>query len=298
MTRTTLLTLLAAVAVALVLAGEAQAMYHPRLGRFMQRDPAGHADGMSRYGHAHSSPGIWVDPYGSAAARPNRPTKNGGAYRQRWSRPEDTTFNDIAKGTLPGPEACPRELRLPKSAKNAVDDAWRRTLSTGQEQSGAFTLHSGEKEIVVWGPIGPVGEGPGRHHTIPSESVPPKYRGAIRGDYHTHIREGTSDMPLDVSWSAGDFSGFINDLKCMISILKNCLCTRALVRTRATRAPSSWRDMEWSPSGEMGKWDEKTGLTPPGYDDKPLGSDAKRFGFCYYKKCREGQHVLDLVEGQ
>jgi len=47
MNRTALLTLLTALALALVLAGEAGAVYHPRLGRFLQRDPVGYVDGMS-----------------------------------------------------------------------------------------------------------------------------------------------------------------------------------------------------------------------------------------------------------
>jgi len=40
------LTGLAAVA---LLAADASAMYHPTLGRFLQRDPIGYADGMRNY---------------------------------------------------------------------------------------------------------------------------------------------------------------------------------------------------------------------------------------------------------
>jgi len=40
------LTGLAAVA---LLAADASAMYHPKLGRFLQRDPIGYADGMRNY---------------------------------------------------------------------------------------------------------------------------------------------------------------------------------------------------------------------------------------------------------
>ena len=56
MNRTALLTLLATLALALLLPTEAQAMYHPRLGRFLQRDPVGYVDGPGLYEYVCSSP--------------------------------------------------------------------------------------------------------------------------------------------------------------------------------------------------------------------------------------------------
>jgi RHS repeat-associated protein len=38
---------------------------HPRFGRFMQRDPAGYADGMGLYEYVNSGPTGWVDPLGT-----------------------------------------------------------------------------------------------------------------------------------------------------------------------------------------------------------------------------------------
>jgi len=43
---------------------EASAMYHAGMGRFMQRDPAGHADGMNQYQYVKSNPVRRVDPQG------------------------------------------------------------------------------------------------------------------------------------------------------------------------------------------------------------------------------------------
>jgi hypothetical protein len=53
------------VAVAL-LAADASAMYHPTLGRWLQRDPIGYADGMSLYEYVRSSPCGWRDPSGES----------------------------------------------------------------------------------------------------------------------------------------------------------------------------------------------------------------------------------------
>ena len=39
---------------------------NPRLGRFMQRDPAGYVDGMSLYEYVHSTPILALDPIGLA----------------------------------------------------------------------------------------------------------------------------------------------------------------------------------------------------------------------------------------
>jgi len=88
MTRTALLTLLPALALALLLPLEAQAMYHPRLGRFLQRDPVAdvgspvrtgtdvlptvegllpqgtYADAMTLYQYAGTNPMTHLDPYG------------------------------------------------------------------------------------------------------------------------------------------------------------------------------------------------------------------------------------------
>ena len=47
------------------LPGEAPAMYNSAVGRWMQRDPVGYADGMSRYQYVRSSPADSLDPTGA-----------------------------------------------------------------------------------------------------------------------------------------------------------------------------------------------------------------------------------------
>jgi hypothetical protein len=45
-------------------ADNASAMYHARLGRFVQRDPIGYADGMNQYEYVRSRPTTHRDPFG------------------------------------------------------------------------------------------------------------------------------------------------------------------------------------------------------------------------------------------
>jgi len=61
MRRTTLLTLLSAVVLVCVITADAQAVYHPRLGRFLQGDPIGYAYGMNVYEYVGSMPTAVVD---------------------------------------------------------------------------------------------------------------------------------------------------------------------------------------------------------------------------------------------
>jgi len=44
--------------------------YHPSLGRFAQRDPVPHADGMNSYAYVRSSPAGLLDPFGRASLLP------------------------------------------------------------------------------------------------------------------------------------------------------------------------------------------------------------------------------------
>lgn len=43
--------------------------YHPQLGRWLQRDPAGYVDGMSLYEYVRSRPTVWIDPLGLKICR-------------------------------------------------------------------------------------------------------------------------------------------------------------------------------------------------------------------------------------
>ena len=64
MNRTILHAFLATLTLALLLPTEAQAMYHPRLGRFLQRDPIGYGNGVSLYVYVGTGPIGRADPMG------------------------------------------------------------------------------------------------------------------------------------------------------------------------------------------------------------------------------------------
>jgi len=64
MVRIAPLALSAVLVLPLALPSEAQAVYHPRLGRFLQRDPIGYEDGMGLYEYVTSQPTVSRDPEG------------------------------------------------------------------------------------------------------------------------------------------------------------------------------------------------------------------------------------------
>ena len=66
------LAVLVCIAAITIAATDASAYLHPRLGRFMQRDPKGYVDGMSLYEYVNSRPTRYVDPQGTWKRSANR----------------------------------------------------------------------------------------------------------------------------------------------------------------------------------------------------------------------------------
>ncbi len=67
---------------------EARAFHHPRLGRFMQRDPWGYVDGGNLYQYVRSAPVNYVDRDGAAAQNTSGPTSGLAPNRAQkgWTR--------------------------------------------------------------------------------------------------------------------------------------------------------------------------------------------------------------------
>ncbi|MFO8014337.1 MAG: RHS repeat-associated core domain-containing protein [Phycisphaerae bacterium] len=86
--RTTVAVLLAAVALACIFTADAQAVYHPRLGRFLQRDPIGYEDGMGLYEYVASDPTVGRDPTGQAMIEGSNLNDPGRTYDGRWPKPK------------------------------------------------------------------------------------------------------------------------------------------------------------------------------------------------------------------
>jgi hypothetical protein len=73
-------------------------MYHPTVGRFLQRDPSGYADGMSLYQYVASDPMSSLDPFGLWEVK-----RESLAYAPALAEPDDTV-EDLANliGLNPG----------------------------------------------------------------------------------------------------------------------------------------------------------------------------------------------------
>jgi len=102
MNRTALLTLLAVIALALLLTTEAEAMYHPRLGRFLQRDPVGYRSGSNLYAYCNAKPVQRIDPLGlytQPCCCTDEPEK---CYIElKWAIPQEQSLGDNGKPLRP-----------------------------------------------------------------------------------------------------------------------------------------------------------------------------------------------------
>jgi len=74
---------------------------HPRLGRFISRDPLGYVDGMSLYEYVRSGPVGRVDPSGLLRSTFS-PQGSGGYYPEanRWYRAKEPTVAQVARAAL------------------------------------------------------------------------------------------------------------------------------------------------------------------------------------------------------
>jgi RHS repeat-associated protein len=94
--------------------------YSPKLGRFLQRDPAGFADGMNLYEYVLSRPSTWVDPFGTEGETTRRIVNIRDAVR-RYSKamevwlavapPRGRDGSFLYPHPMGDPPALPKELQ-------------------------------------------------------------------------------------------------------------------------------------------------------------------------------------------
>jgi len=128
--------------------------YHPTLGRWMQRDPKGHVDGMGMYEYVQSCPPSKCDPTGESTARPLAPPLYFGLNGPQPGIPQPapvmppppprssagfTDARDICafiittEITLYGPNAT---QELAAQWKAAMQTAWPNTFTFEDTQTG------------------------------------------------------------------------------------------------------------------------------------------------------------------
>jgi RHS repeat-associated protein len=76
-------------------------MYAPSLGRFMQADPVGYADGMNWYAYVGGDPVNFVDPLGLNFCSPRSGGERGCFYRTDPSPPQFDSGDIVVTGSRP-----------------------------------------------------------------------------------------------------------------------------------------------------------------------------------------------------
>jgi hypothetical protein len=97
-----------------LLAAPASAVYHPTLGRWLSRDPAGYQDGMGLYEYAASGPARWADPLGLGLIEPGDPG---------WERPDTSSYPAPEEGLTAPEPPTPLLPRGPGAAGNTRDES-------------------------------------------------------------------------------------------------------------------------------------------------------------------------------
>jgi len=294
--------------------------YNPALGRWLTRDVA-YQDSLNRYEYALSSPSQYLDYLaGSAQATAVPPTQHTMEVVEQGTKYTGTgqqlekggVWQQIGEGTL---GECPKQLTIPQNVEDRIRDALTKTLAEKVEYGGLITMQGAE--IVAWDPY------PGSKTDVDvQKSAPPSRRasGEWLGSYHTHPDENSivqgQPPPLETRFSPADFQNWWRHEQ--VTILRNCRCTYALLRTKSTDDASQENlerfsqsiDVYTNSSGMIdealkaptltAKWNKWNDLVRSKYEQ--LAKSAASVGVCVYRKCGSGPNVdqqkLDLVSGK
>jgi hypothetical protein len=116
---------LTAVAATTCLTPTATAHYHPKQGRWLQREPLGYVDGMHLYQYVKGNPAVWLDPHGDYAVID--PTGRGSKIRDvntgRWMSKDDFRSR-LAKGGISIAERATYMSWIAQAALSKAYDAF------------------------------------------------------------------------------------------------------------------------------------------------------------------------------
>ncbi len=303
---------LTALAVALVLPSlfpcSVHGMYDPKHGRWLQRDPDRYVDGMNLYQYVKSQPTIRMDSRGRQA---------------EWLVPLSSDWDLMAAGQL---DICPNGLKLPPPVDEVLSDCVRRTHSTRAkvEWGGvlAYDANTRSKPLSIF-PVAPHPPMMVRHRTYgpvvggrdPSPWVEPEVAWPlfppsgliVYGWYHSHTYDRESQLsPPDIErFLSGPTFRVTQKERYQIALMRDCECTKALVRLRTTplwenkNLQKDFAETGWSVTV---KDNSRVGGTDGWYEaraeaDRILAGFANRNNFCFYRGCGPTKSILKLVGG-
>lgn len=326
-----ILALTAVLVVPGLLPQSAHGMYDPKHGRWLQRDPERYVDGMNLYQYVKSRPTVYVDWRGRQATRPTtRPPGTGpsagspphtcpsclppspqfdwpeGKWSIQWTEGAKSIWQQIAEGTL---DHCPHSIKLPDPVESALRLAMQLTAQSGHttEAGGGMSYRIDTPTVHrVWQPQLGRGDHANEFSAIAlamarefkTNNASENRNWRIYGTYHTHLGKE------DSTFSDGDVRLFMEGrgnpphrIFENIVLMRNCKCTRALVRRRDTArffAAGWWADLTSLPGLKEGWSQEELDSYVTHQYDTNISDLSKKANFCFYRSCGSPQNTLTL----